>query len=75
MLAERTPEHLELFREGTEMACFSSPKELVDQVQHYLAHESERIQIAHAGHQKVVKEKYSYRDRLKEIFDFVESLH
>jgi len=74
MLAERTHEHLELFREGKEMACFSSPEELIDQVRYYLSHEFERVQIANAGHQKVVSERYSYKDRLEQIFNFVESL-
>lgn len=72
MLAERTNEHLALFREGSEMACFSSPQELVDQVQHYLSHESEREQIANAGHQKIMHEQYSYKDRINQIFRFVE---
>jgi spore maturation protein CgeB len=74
MLAERTHEHLELFREGIEMACFSSPEELVDQVRYYLTHESERLQIAHAGHQRVLKENFSYKDRLEQIFKYVDSV-
>src|SRR5207247_7705616 len=32
LLAERTEEHLELFEECREMACFSSPEEMMDKI-------------------------------------------
>ena len=72
MLAERTTEHVSMFEEGREIACFSSPDELVDQVRYYLAHESERVRIAQAGHQKVTHEKYTFKDRMEQILQMIE---
>ena len=74
MLAERTPEHLEMFREGTEMACFSTAQELIQQVRYFLTHHSERQSIADGGHKKVLNGKFSYKDRLQEILDYARSL-
>ena len=67
MLAERTAEHLELFDEGVEIACFESADELVDKVRYYLAHDDERRRIAAAGHRRVVAGGHTYRDRLQQL--------
>lgn len=70
MLAERTDEHLELFEEGKEMACFASPEELVRKVQYYLAHESERHKIAAEGYRRVIESSHTYQDRVEQILEF-----
>jgi spore maturation protein CgeB len=67
MLAERTEEHLELFEEGQEMACFETVQELVDKARYYLAHESERQQIAASGYRRVTSAPYTYRHRVAEL--------
>ena len=67
MLAERTDEHLAVFREDEEAAFFSSPQELLDKVRYYLAHEEIRRRIAIAGHARVTTGGHTYRDRLREI--------
>jgi spore maturation protein CgeB len=67
MLAERTGEHLEFFEEGKEMACFSSPQELVDKACYYLAHTDERQRIAEAGYRRVIRNRHTYQDRLVEL--------
>jgi len=67
MLAERTEEHLALFREGHEAAFFGSSEELVSKVRYYLAHADERRRIAQAGYNRVVKGGNTYRDRLSEL--------
>lgn len=74
LLAERTEEHLELFEEDKEMACFSSPDELVDKVLYYLSQDKERQRIAEAGHERVTKGKHTYQDRLIEILNKADSL-
>jgi len=66
MLHERTDEVLELFAEGTEMACFGSATELADKIDYYLAHAEERGQIAAAGRSRCVP-AYSYDNRMTEI--------
>lgn len=52
---------------GEEVACFSSPDELVDTVIHYLEHEDERASIAMAGHERTLRE-HTYAVRFNEIF-------
>ncbi len=69
MLAERTAEHLELFREGVEAEFFSSDQELLDKARYYLAHPEERTRIALAGRKRCVDDGYSYVDRLRSILE------
>ena len=67
MLAERTEEHLALFREGEEAAFFGSSEELVSKIRYYLAHADDRRRIAQAGYNRVVNGGHTYRDRLSEL--------
>ena len=60
-LSERTPELVELFREGEEIAVFSEPDELVDQIGFWLANPLERRRIAGAGFQRVEHDTYDLR--------------
>jgi hypothetical protein len=64
LLAERTDEHLRLFREDVEAVFFSSDDELLEKTRHYLAHEDERARIAAAGRRRCVEDRYSYDERL-----------
>jgi glycosyltransferase involved in cell wall biosynthesis len=66
MLHERTPELLELYDEGKEVACFGSVEELASKIEYYLAHPEEREAIANAGHNRCVP-AYSYDNRMREI--------
>ena len=66
MLHERSPELLELYKEGEEVACFSSPQELAEKIDYYLAHPEKRDAIAGAGHRRCVP-AYSYDNRMAEI--------
>jgi spore maturation protein CgeB len=66
MLHERNPEVLELYKEGKEIECFDSPEELAEQIDYYLAHPSERENIARAGRARCVP-AYSYDNRMAEI--------
>ena len=69
MLAERTAEHQEFFREGEEVAYFSSPQELVDKVRYYLEHGDERKRMAEAAYHRVTSGNHSYADRLQQILE------
>ncbi len=69
MLAERTDEHLAVFREGQDAALFSTPGEMLEKIRYYLAHEDERLRIARAGYVRVTTGGHPYRDRLREIIE------
>ena len=73
LLAERTEEHLDLFEEGKEMVCFSSPEEMVDKIRYYLKHNEERQRITEAGYRRVTTGKHTYHDRLVKILKMTDS--
>lgn len=65
MLAERSVEHIRLFRDEVEAVFFDTPEELVAKTRYYLAHEAERAAIASAGRKRCVDSDYSYSARLR----------
>lgn len=65
MLAERTDEHSQLFKEGKEAEFFDSKEELLSKIQFYLKNEDQRNAIARAGRQRCLESGYSHHDRLK----------
>jgi len=71
MLAERTDEHLGLFREGIEAEFFACDEELLEKVRYYLAHPLERQRIARAGRERCLKSGYSNSDRLRHCLEAI----
>jgi hypothetical protein len=67
LLAERTDEHLRMFREGHEAEFFASFAELADKCRYYLAHDDERRAIAARGHERCLRDGYSNHDRLARV--------
>jgi hypothetical protein len=61
----------EMFEPDKEIVAYRSAGECVELVQYYLAHESERQAIAHAGHRRVLRE-HTYRHRMQQLVDMVE---
>ncbi|MBU1348150.1 MAG: glycosyltransferase [Alphaproteobacteria bacterium] len=74
MLAERTSEHLSLFKEGAEAAFFQDDDELVDQCRWYLNHEVDRRAVALAGRARCLSSGYSNDERLDEMLAVVARL-
>jgi hypothetical protein len=74
LLAERTDEHHELFKEGEEAEFFASTEELVDKVKFYCSDESARLRVAGAGSKRCVKSKYAYIHRLMAVLDEIARL-
>ena len=74
MLAERTPTHLELFKEDREAVFFNSPEEFAAKVREYLPLAADRRRIADAGRSRIVAGGHSYRDRLLEIIEHARAL-
>jgi len=61
-LTQRTPELVELFRDGEEMVSFDSRAELRKQVELWLARpQSAREAIAQAGYRRVEHDTYARR--------------
>jgi hypothetical protein len=69
MLAERTVEHQQLFKESEEAEYFGNDQELLQQIRHYLANEKERILIAKKGYGKCIDSDYSTDNRLRKILN------
>ncbi len=66
MLHERTEELLQIFTEGRDVACFGSSQELVERIDHYLAHGAERASIASRG-RELVRAAHSWDHRVQSI--------
>jgi len=71
MLAERTAEHLCLFREGTEAEYFGSDEELLQKTRFYLANPAKAREIGYAGYQRTRHSDYSFDARIKEILEYL----
>lgn len=69
LLAERTDEHLELFREGVEAEFFASDDELLEKVRWYLAHEEARARIAANGLRRCRESGYDYDHQLRVVLE------
>lgn len=68
LLADRTMEHQEFFKEGIEADYFSSKEELVEKVRFYLKNERLRQSLAEAGYHKCLTAGYSYKELLHKLF-------
>lgn len=66
-LAERTDDHLSLFREGHEAEFFDDERELLAKCRYYLQHPDERQRIAEAGHRRCTTGGRTYRDDMERI--------
>jgi hypothetical protein len=64
LLADRTDEHREFFREGEEAEFFGSPEELVDKASFYRRSEAARETIARRGYERCILGRYAYVHRL-----------
>lgn len=69
MLAERTEEHLELFREGEEAEFFESNEELLEKCRYYLEHHVKREEIAANGLARCQTSGYSNEMLVKKLLD------
>jgi spore maturation protein CgeB len=58
LLAERTEEHLSMYRDGVEAVFWSTPAECAQHCHDLLADEAQRKTIAAAGHRRVVANRH-----------------
>jgi hypothetical protein len=69
MLAERTNEHLALFRDGEEAAFFASDDELIALVRRAIADPAWRKSVAAAARRRSVESGYSHDETLRRILE------
>ena len=64
-LAERTPTHQQLYKEGEEAEFFNSVDECADKISFYLKHDAARQRIACAGYARCQRSDYSLTSRMR----------
>ena len=72
-LLQRVPSVGEFFEEGKEIVCFETKEEMLDKIRYYLAHESERQQIAEAARKRVLRE-HTWAHRVANMIRHLEAL-
>jgi spore maturation protein CgeB len=73
LLAERTGDLPDLFREGVEAEFFADGAELADKAKFYLTRPAARLRIAAAGRQRCLTGGYSFENRMQEILHTIRS--
>lgn len=71
LLAPRTRQLLDLYREGEEAAFFGSPEELVAKAHRYLGDEGEREAIARRGRERCLSADYSWERFMRDDWNRV----
>ena len=69
MLAERTDDHLALFKEGIEAEFFGSDEEMQEKIRFYLNNDKLRERIAAAGRERSIQGRYHSRDQLARVLE------
>jgi spore maturation protein CgeB len=69
LLADRTDEHREFFKEGEEADFFGSAEEFLDKAKFYHAHEPVRARVAQAGRRRCIESRYDYVHRLEAVLE------
>jgi spore maturation protein CgeB len=67
LLADRTPEHEELFEEHVEAEFFESEAEMLDKLKFYLRNESSQRAMAIKGYERCQNSGYSYTARVRKV--------
>lgn len=72
-LVDRRSHLPDLFRPGTEMACFDGRADFLEQVEYYLSRPGERDSRSARARARVLRE-HTYRDRMREMVEILHEL-
>ncbi len=61
----------EVLEPGKEIVTFRSEDEMVDMIRYYLKHDEQRMKIARAGQQRVLRD-HTYEVRIKQMIKYIE---
>lgn len=73
LLAQRTEEHINYYKEGVEAEFFDDAQELIRKIKFYLANDTQRLEVAENGHKRCLESGYSESERIKKIIQEVVS--
>lgn len=73
-LVDRKEDMDDIFTIGKEIICFDTIQEVKKHLEYYLSHPDERVEIAHAAYQRVVR-RHTYDHRAREILDMVMTVY
>lgn len=72
LVTEAAPNLGDLFEPDREVVTYASEDELVEKVQHYLAHEDERAAIAAGGQARTLRD-HTYRRRIAQLAEMLQA--
>jgi spore maturation protein CgeB len=72
LCAQRTAEHEEIFRDGTEAVFFEDPDDLKSKISRYLTDDETRLRISKAGLRAVSEGGHTYADRIMEMVELAQ---
>ncbi len=67
MVAPYTEDIAAMFEDGKEVVLYKNEQEFAEKVKYYLEHEDERLQIANAGYERVMRDGHEVCDRIKQV--------
>lgn len=61
----------EHFEDGKDLVMYTGPEDMMEKIEYYLSHDSERLRIAECGHEKV--KSYGYEKAFQRMFAGIEN--
>ncbi len=74
MVAPYTEDIASMFEDGKEVVLYRGEQEFVGKIQYYLTHEEERMQIANAGYERLMRDGHDVRDRVEQVMKVYEKI-
>lgn len=74
LLADRTDEHQQFFKEGQDAEFFASSEELLDKIKFYCSNEFARQRVAESGYKRCTEGNYAYVYRLQTALDQINKI-